>query len=110
MITVSSRVMSERDGTSQLVFAQQKPVVHQSHFQTFRDPLKTQMVSEYDRLKGWLQQSSLVGSRCWLDELGCLRRNNSTYIFNEKGEVVTMSADSFNRFVDERLLLLAFGQ
>lgn len=39
--------------------------------------------------------------KCWLDDMGCLRRVNNTYIFNEKGQVITMSPNVFDRLVRE---------
>ena len=36
--------------------------------------------------------------------MGCLRRPNNTYIFNEKGEVLSISSQAFNRCIEEGYL------
>ena len=56
----------------------------------------------------WLRTSNQIGLRCWLDEMGCLRRNNNTYIFNSGGQVMTMSSQMFQRLSDEGLVVPVF--
>jgi len=48
--------------------------------------------------------------KCWLDDMGCLRRCNNTYIFNDKGQVITMSHEAFERLKNEGKLLPVFDQ
>lgn len=36
--------------------------------------------------------------------MGCVRRPNSTYMFNEKGEVITLSPQGFKRLTEEGYL------
>jgi hypothetical protein len=42
--------------------------------------------------------------KCWRDEMGCLRRANMTYIFDQSGAVITLSAPTFRQLVQEGLI------
>jgi len=41
--------------------------------------------------------------------MGCMRRVNNSYIFDPKGQVVTVSTECFERLVGEGLVLPYFG-
>ena len=78
-------------------------------FQTFRTNNNTfQLDTEQEKLKNWLRKLGLTGFKCWLDEMGCLRRPNMTYVFYENGQVINLTRDSFNELVEQGKLVPVF--
>jgi hypothetical protein len=59
---------------------------------------------EYDRIRKVLQKEGNQGMHCWLDEMGYLRRGNGTYVFNSRGEVLSMPKTVFGRLCEEGYL------
>lgn len=49
----------------------------------------------------WLVKRGEEGMGCWVDDMGCLRRANNTYVFWGSGEVVRVSGGVFGELLGE---------
>lgn len=55
-----------------------------------------------DNLKKWLAGEK--PGHCWVDELGCLRRPNLTYVFDSTGCVLTLPPPIRSRLLQMGLI------
>jgi len=92
-------ISSSVHSSAQVVQAKPISAKKGSNFQTFRQD-RNQEGKDFQKLREWLKGSSQAGLRCWRDDMGCMRRINNSYVFDPKGQVVTVSVECFDRLVE----------
>ena len=77
----------------------------QSKASSENEDISDSLQGEQERLIKILKSKNYqLPIECWLDEMGCLRKKNQTYIFDDQGSVIMTTPAAYKKLKERRFL------